>query len=390
MALMDTHVTFPQKLKFVTFGLMGLGVVGLVVGFMTDPSRTWANILFSNYYFLSLAIGAAFFFSLQYITQSGWSAMFRRVPEAVMQFIPFAALIMLILYFGLHDIYHWSHEDAVAHDKLLAHKAPFLNVPFFMIRILIYCIPWILLVRHLRKLSLQEDQLGGLTNFEKIEFWSKVFIFVLALTFSMASFDWIMSIDAHWYSTIYAFKNFAAAFYHGTALVAMIVIILHKKGYYKELNTSHLLDFSRYMFGLSIIWGYLYFSQFALIWFGNIPEETAYYAMRWDNGWLIFFVLNFVLNWFIPFIGLLPQKLDRNINFVFFITIVLLFGLFTDIFEQVMPLITTTPKIGIIEIGIFAGLAGLFIFVVIKALVKAPLIPKNHPYLDESIHHHIH
>lgn len=387
---MDTHVTFPQKLKFVTFGLMGLGVVGLGVGFMTDPSRTWANILFSNYYFLSLAIGAAFFFSLQYITQSGWSAMFRRVPEAVMQFIPFAALIMLILYFGLHDIYHWSHEDAVAHDKLLAHKAPFLNVPFFMIRILIYCIPWILLVRHLRKLSLQEDQLGGITNFEKIEFWSKVFIFVLALTFSMASFDWIMSIDAHWYSTIYAFKNFAAAFYHGTALVAMIVIILHKKGYYKDLNTSHLLDFSRYMFGLSIIWGYLYFSQFALIWFGNIPEETAYYAMRWDNGWLIFFVLNFVLNWFIPFIGLLPQKLDRNINFVFFITVVLLFGLFTDIFEQVMPLITTTPKIGIIEIGIFAGLAGLFIFVIIKALVKAPLIPKNHPYLDESIHHHIH
>lgn len=387
---MDTHVTFPQKLKFVTFGLMGLGVVGLVVGFMTDPSRTWANILFSNYYFLSLAIGAAFFFSLQYITQSGWSAMFRRVPEAVMQFIPFAALIMLTLYFGLHDIYHWSHEDAVAHDELLAHKAPFLNVPFFMIRILIYCIPWILLVRHLRKLSLQEDQLGGITNFEKIEFWSKVFIFVLALTFSMASFDWIMSIDAHWYSTIYAFKNFAAAFYHGTALVAMIVIILHKKGYYKDLNTSHLLDFSRYMFGLSIIWGYLYFSQFALIWFGNIPEETAYYAMRWDNGWLIFFVLNFVLNWFIPFIGLLPQKLDRSINFVFFITVVLLFGLFTDIFEQVMPLITTTPKIGIIEIGIFAGLAGLFIFVIIKALVKAPLIPKNHPYLDESIHHHIH
>lgn len=387
---MDTHVTFPQKLKFVTFGLMGLGVVGLAVGFLTDPARTWANLLFSNYYFLSLAIGAAFFFSLQYITQSGWSAMFRRVPEALMQYIPYAAVIMLILYFGLHDIYHWSHKDLVANDELLTHKAPFLNVPFFMIRIVIYCLPWVLLTRHLRKLSLQEDKLGGLTNFEKIEFWSKVFIFVLALTFSMASFDWIMSIDAHWYSTIYAFKNFAAAFYHGTALIALIVIILHKRGYYKDLNESHLLDFSRYMFGLSIIWGYLYFSQFALIWFGNIPEETAYYAHRWDNGWLIFFVLNFVLNWFIPFIGLLPQKLDKNINFVYFITIVLLVGLFTDVFEQVMPLITTTPKIGIIEIGIFAGLAGLFIFALMTALTKAPLIPKNHPYLDESIHHHIH
>lgn len=387
---MDTHVTFPQKLKFATFGLMGLGVVGLVVGFMTDPARTWANLLFSNYYFLSLSIGAAFFFSIQYITQSGWSAMFRRVPEALMQYIPYASIIMLILFFGLHDIYHWSHEDAVAHDELLAHKAPFLNVPFFMIRIVIYCLPWVLLTRHLRKLSLEEDKLGGLRSFEKIEFWSKVFIFVLALTFSMASFDWIMSIDAHWYSTIFAFKNFAAAFYHGTALIALIVIILHKKGYYKDLNESHLLDFSRYMFALSIIWGYLYFTQFALIWFGNIPEETAYYAARWDNGWLIFFVLNFLLNWLIPFIGLLPQKLDKNINFVYFITIVLLVGLFTDIFEQVMPIITTTPKIGIIEIGIFAGLAGLFIFALVTALTKAPLIPKNHPYLDESIHHHVH
>jgi len=387
---MDTKVIFSKKFNYITYGLMGLGVIGLAYGFLTDTHRTWANLLLNNYYFLSLAIGAAFFFSLQYITQSGWSAMFRRIPEALMSYIPYAAIIMVVMFFGLHDIYHWSHEDAVAHDELLLHKSPFLNVPFFIIRMVIFFAAWIILTRYLRKLSLQEDSLGGLAMFDKMEFWSKIFIFVLALTFSLASFDWIMSIDAHWYSTIFAFKNFAAAFYHGTSLIALIAIILHKKGYFKDMNEYHLLDFSRYMFGLSIIWGYLYFSQFALIWFGNIPEETIYYAKRWDNGWMIFFIANFVINWFIPFIGLLPQKLDKNINFVYFICILLLVGLYTDIFEQIMPDVTTRPQFGLIEIGVFAGVAGLFLFAFSKALAKAPLIAKNHPYLEESIHHHIH
>jgi hypothetical protein len=387
---MDTKVIFSKKFNYITYGLMGLGVIGLGYGFLTDTHRTWANLLMNNYYFLSLALGASFFFSLQYITQSGWSAMFRRVPEALMAYIPYAAIIMLVMFFGLHDIYHWSHPDLVANDELLAHKSPYLNIPFFMIRVVIFFAAWILLTRYLRKLSLQEDQIGGTAMFEKMEFWSKVFIFVLALSFSMASFDWIMSIDAHWFSTIFAFKNFAAAFYHGTSLVGLIVIVLHKKGYFKDLNEYHLLDFSRYMFGLSIIWGYLYFSQFALIWFGNIPEETIYYAKRWDNGWYIFFIANFAINWFIPFIGLLPQKLDKNINFVYFICILLLVGLYTDIYEQVMPDFIKSPSIGIIEIGVFAGLAGLFLFAFSKALAKAPIIAKNHPYLDESIHHHLH
>ncbi len=387
---MDTNVIFSKKFNYITYVLMGLGVVGLIYGFMTDTQRTWANLLMNNFYFISLTLGAAFFFSIQYITQSGWSAMFRRIPEAIMAYIPYAAVLMLVLFFGLHDLYHWANPDLVAHDELLMHKAPYQNVPFFMIRIVVFFAAWILLTRYLRKLSLKEDVLGGTAMFEKMEYWSKIFIFVLAITFSMASFDWIMSIDSHWFSTIFAFKSFAGAFYHGTSLIALIAIVLHKKGYYKDMNEYHLLDFSRYMFGLSIIWGYLYFTQFTLIWYGNIPEETVYFVKRWNNGWIAFFYANFAINWFIPFIGLLPQKLDKKINFVYFICILLLVGLYTDLFEQVMPDFTITPKFGIIEIGVFAGFAGLFLFAISKALAKAPLIPKNHPYLEESIHHHIH
>lgn len=386
---MDT-VKISKKFNLLAYGLMILGVAGLVYGFMTDPHRVWANILMSNYYFLALVIGAAFFFSLQYITQSGWSAMFRRVPEALMQYIPFAGIIMVLLVFGIADVYHWAEPHAAEHDALLAHKAPYLNVTFFMIRMVLFFAAWVLLTWYLRKLSLEEDKVGGMKYLDKMEFWSKVFIFVLAVTFSLASFDWIMSIEPHWVSTIFAFKNFASAFYHGAAIITLIVIILYKKGYFPAMNESHLLDFSRYMFGLSIIWGYLYFAQYTLIWFGNIPEETAYYNERWENGWRFFFFFNLAVNWLIPFIGLLPQKLDKNINFVMGITILLMVGFFTEIFEQIMPAITTTPHFGITEIGVFAGIAGLFIFVVGKALTKAPLIPKNHPYLDESIHHHLH
>ena len=387
---MDTNVTLSKKYSYIAFGMMGAGLIAIVYALFTESARGWANILMNNFYFLSLTIGATFFFCLQYITQSGWSAMFRRVPEAVMSYLPYAGIVMLLLFFGVQSIYHWAHHDATHHDALIAHKSPYLNVPFFFIRIIIVFAAWILLTRYLRKLSLEEDKIGGPHYLEKIEFWAKVLIFVLAITFSMGSFDWIMSLDVHWFSTIFAFKSFASAFYHGTALVALIVILLHQRGYFKELNESHLLDFSRYMFGLSIIWGYLYFAQFMLIWFANIPEETTYYVKRWDNGWLPFFIINLAINWLIPFIVLLPQKLDKDIRVVKYIAILLLAGMWLEQYELVMPDITKTPEFGIIEIGTLIGFAGLFMFVVGKALTKAPLIPNNHPYIEESLYHHVH
>jgi hypothetical protein len=387
---MDTNVTISKKYNYTAFGLIALGLLALAYGLFTNGSRTWANILLNNYYFISLTIGATFFFCLQYITQSGWSAMFRRVPEAIMNYIPYAGVLMLILFFGVQNIYHWAHHDAAINDALIAHKSPYLNVPFFFIRIIIIFAAWIFLSRYLRKLSLEEDRIGGIEYLEKIEFWSKVFIFVLAISFSIGAFDWIMSIEVHWFSTIFAFKAFASAFYHGTALIALIVILLHERGYFKELNESHLLDFSRYLFGLSIIWGYLYFAQFMLIWFSNLPEETIYYVKRWNNGWLIFFIINLVINWLIPFVVLLPQKLDKKIKVVKYMAILLLIGMWLEQYELIMPELTTTPQFGVIEIGGIIFSAGLFMFAIGRALAKAPLVPKNHPYIEESLYHHVH
>lgn len=387
---METKFNFSKRYQYIALGMAALGLIVIVISFFTAPERAWANLLLNNYMFLSIAIGASFFIAIQYITQSGWSAMFKRVAEALMAYIPYAGIIMLLIYFGMHSLYHWSHPEAVAADTLLQHKSPYLNVPFFFIRMILFFIAWMVMTRLIRKASLAEDENGGLHFFEKSELLSKIHIFILAVTFSLATFDWIMSIEPHWFSTIFSLKNFVAAFQHGSAMVALGVILLHQRGYFKELNKSHLLDFSRYIFMLSIIWGYFGFSQFMLIWYGNIPEETEYFFSRWHNGFKGIFYINYLINWFIPFMFLLPQVLNKNIKVVMAICLLLIVGQYIDLYEQIFPGVVHAPVFGLTEIGFFVGFAGLFLFIFGKTLAAAALVPEKHPYLEESVHHHVH
>ncbi|GAB1405703.1 membrane protein [Lentimicrobium sp.] len=388
---METKFNFTKKFQYIALGMAALGLIVIVISFFTDPARAWANLLLNNYMFLSIAIGASFFIAIQYITQSGWSAMFKRVGEALSAYIPYAGIVMLLVFFGMHALYHWSHySPGLGTDMLLEHKSPYLNVPFFFIRMVLFFIVWMVMIKLMRKASLAEDEQGGLYFFERSELLSKIYIFILALTFSLATFDWIMSIEPHWFSTIFSLKNFVAAFQHGSAMIALVVIILHQKGYFKDLNKSHLLDFSRYIFILSIIWGYFGFSQFMLIWYGNIPEETEYFYFRWHSGFKEIFYINFLINWFIPFVFLLPQVLNKNIKVVMTICILLIAGQYIDLYEQIFPGVVHAPVFGLPEIGFFVGFAGIFLFIFGKTLASAPLIPQNHPYLQESVQHHVH
>jgi len=391
---MKEQVTVSRNFKIVTLILIGIGLLSFILGLLSDSKTTWASYLIVNYYFLSLAMGGTFFFVIQVITQSGWSSAFKRVPEAMMSYIPFAAVFFLLLFLGMHDIYHWSHEDAVAADPLIEHKSAFLNIPFFFIRMVICFILWIVFTTILRKLSLKEDaadksDLNGIMSlFAKSELYSKILAFILALTFSLTAFDWIMSIDVHWYSTIFALKNLVAAFLHGVSILTLIVFILHKRGYFPFLNKYHMHDFARYIFMLSIVWGYFWFAQFMIIWYGNIPEETVYYSVRWQAGWKVLFFLEIILNWAIPFMVLLPVKASRNMTLIFIIIIFLIIGQYIDLFVQVIPGTTGVLKFSLIDAGMFLGYVGLFSLVVATALSKAKLIPHNHPYIEESTNHH--
>jgi hypothetical protein len=391
---MKEQVTIPTTFRIVTLTLISIGAISFLLGLFSDPQRVWANYLIVNYYFLSLAMGGAFFLVIQNISQSGWSSAFRRVPEAMMAYIPFAAGFFLLIYFGMHDLYHWSDKATVATDKLLQHKAAFLNIPFFYLRMIFYFGLWILFAYILRNFSLREDkadpadQAGILELFRKSELFSKIFIFILAFTFSLSAFDLIMSIDAHWSSTIFALKNMVAAFLHGVSVLTLIVFILYKRGYFPFLNKYHLHDFSRYIFIFSILWGYFWFAQFMIIWYGNLPEETIYYTMRWNPGWKVLFFLEIGLNWTIPFMVLLPVKTSRNMTVITTVIVFLIIGQYVDLFCQVIPGTTGVLKYGWMEAGLFLGFAGLFALVVATALSKARIIPPNHPYLEESTKHH--
>lgn len=387
----EKRFEFTRNFKYIALALAGIGVIAIVVAFIIDPERAWANILLNNYYFLCLAIGASFFLALQYITQSGWSAAFKRIPEALASFIPWLALFMLLMLIGMNSLYPWIQPEKEGFDDhalhLIHHKDPYLNVPFFIIRLVIFFGVWIVMTRLLRKYSLKEDLEGGVAWFEKSEFYSKIYIFTLALTFSLASFDWIMSLEPTWFSTIFALKNFVTAFYHGTSLIVLIIVIMHYYGYFPFISNAHWHDFSKYVFILSILWGYFWFSQYLLIWYANIPEETIYYFKRTQGTWEILFYVNLAINWALPFLALLSNYFARKKTVLGIITILILIGLYTDLFEQVMPGTVGDFRFGLIEIGMFAGYAGFFLYIFGKNLSSAGLIPRNHPYLEESLRH---
>jgi hypothetical protein len=385
---MKEDLSIPVIFRIIAGGLTLLGLGAFIYAFINEPQRAWSNYLLNNYIFFSIAMGGVFFFVIQYISQSGWSAGFKRVSEAMMSWLPFAAVFFLILYFGIHSLYHWSLEEVVATDKLVQHKTPYLNVPFFYIRIIIYFALWVLLTQILRRYSVKEDEVGGMKYFEKSELYSKVLIFVLAITFTLSAIDWIMSLEPHWYSTIFALKNMVSAFLHGVSIMVLIIFILNKKGYFPFLNKYHLHDFTRYIFMLAIIWGYFWFAQFMLIWYGNIPEETMYYYYRWKDGWKALFFAEIIINWGIPFLILLPVKASRNMAVISIVIVFLIIGQYIEQFLQIMPETMGNLKFGFIEIATYLGYAGLFSLVVITSLSRRKLIPSNHPYLEESLEHH--
>ncbi len=386
---MDTIFKPSKPLKLILALLVAVGLAAVIAGFLTDPARTWSNVLLNNMYFLTISIGAMLFYSIQYITGSSWSAMIQRVPLSLGAFVPPAMILMLFLYFGLGQIYEWAHPGITGTDKLIAHKAPFLNVPFYMVRIIIYFGLWIPLVLLLRQYALREDVEGGSTPYAKSKHFAKVFIFIAALFFSMASIDWIMTLDPHWYSTLFGFRAMVTSIYFGVAVIVLMLFILKKWGYFPNLGAAHRNDLARYLFRFSIVFGYLWFMQFLIIWYANIPELTVYYSPRLLGPFKYLFYAELFMNFAIPFVVLMSDDIGRKQPVLTGISVLLVVGLWVSLYVQIMPANFDKPVFGFIEAGMWLGYAGLFLFLAFTALGRTYLIPKNHPMLQNSIDHHL-
>jgi len=394
--------TFKSSTKKITMGLLLLGVLALVYAVLTDipGQRIWANVLVNSYFFLGISLCATLWMAIQYVAEAGWSSGFKRVPEAVSQFVPFGGIMLLIVLFGgshslgWHHIFHWMDPNIMDpnsdyYDSIIAGKQAYLNEPFFYGRALVYVLGWIGFTMMFRKASLKEDAEGGLTSFNRSIGIGAGFLVFYGITSSTASWDWMMSIDTHWFSTLFGWYNFATMFVSSIAMFTIIIVSLKRNGYLPDVSEEHLQDLGKFMFGFSIFWGYLWFSQFMLIWYANIPEEVTYYLDRWENYKAIWFAVP-ILNLAIPLLLLMDKSAKRSYNMLTIVGVIIVFGHWLDVFQMVMPgSVKADWGLGILEFGMFLGFLGAFLFVVHNALSKAPLVPKNHPYLEEAKHHHV-
>ncbi|MCC7430250.1 hypothetical protein IT568_05365 [bacterium] len=375
----------PKITRFVAI-VSALGLITFICGLFLAPERIWTNFLICFYYLTGLGVGAGILISIQYVSNAGWGTAIRRVPEAIMGTLPFAAVGGLVLIFGIHTLYEWSHETVLTNDFILREKSVWLNEPLFIGRMVGYFVIWILLSKFLVTNSIKQDKDGDV-KYTKKNVRNSVFFIILGIyTFCLASIDWIMSLHPHWYSTIFGWMNLASIFESSIAATVVVVVILRHIGYKHIFKTEHLHELGKLMMAFCFFWVYTWVSQHMLIWYSNIPEETSYYIFRHFGGWGSVSFMNLVLNWLVPFLMLLPKASKQNDKVMFQAAVILLIGHWVDLYIMVMPAhFGAEPVLGIWEIGTFAGMIFGFFWLVFKSLSKNNLIPIKDPYLVESL-----
>lgn len=358
--------------------------------------RLIISLWHSNLFFLGVSTVGTVFMAINYVAYAGWSVMVKRIAEALSAWVIPGGVIMLIVFvIGRHDIFHWTHEGIMDktspnYDAIIAGKSGFLNLPFYLIRTVVYLAIWAFFSWKLRQLSLQEDLIGGTQWFHKSINASALFLVLYAVSSSMSAWDWVMSVDTHWFSTMFGWYVFASWWVSGIAAIALTAIFLKQAGYLKALSSNHLHDLGKLMFGFSIFWTYVWFAQFMLIWYANLPEEAVYFNQRlggYEGRYTGMFFANIVINFVFPFLGLMTRDAKRQMIIMKLVAIAILCGHWSDFYLMLMPGTMRGENGFLIEIGVAAIFLGAFLILFTRRLASASLVPVNHPFLDESIHH---
>lgn len=366
-----------------------LGVGALLIGLKLAPQRTLAALLLGNTYFLMLAVTALVFIAIQNLVAAGWPVLFRRVPEAMTAYLPAGGLGLLVVLLGSHSLYHWAHHTAGVHDAILEAKAGYLNLPFWSLRALVILVLWWVFARAIVLNSRLQDIDGDVERTHRNKRLSAAFMLVFGVTFTLASIDWVMSLEPHWYSTMFPWYMFGGAFLHALAAVALTTVLLNRRGFFPKFNEHHRHDLGKYVFGFGVFWAYLWFCQFLLIWYANIPEETAYYALRSSPSWLTVQALSLAANFLVPSALLLRilSKKDDRVLLAACVSVCIGRGL--DLYVMIMPSVAgASARPHWVDVPVFLGLAGVFVLLFERAFSSAPAEPARDPYLVESLHHH--
>ncbi len=413
--------TFESKQKSVLIGFMILGLLclGLNFAFFDDSlhTRFWSNFLHNSVFFTGIAFISLFVLAAFTTAYAGWHTVLKRVWEAYSLFLIPGLVLIAVLIVGLwghfHHLYHWADAEAVAEDPIMSGKSGFLNKGWYTFGTLIIVGSWIFFATKIRSLSVQEDS-EGTSDFKlhrKIRLWSAIFLPIAGFTSAAMIWQWVMSVDAHWYSTMFAWYATCSWFVAAMALTILTIIYMKSKGYFTNVTPEHLHDLGKYMFAFSIAWTYLWFSQYMLIWYGNNGEETIYFRTRLDHYPVLFYG-NLIMNFLLPFLILMRNDTKRKYGTLVFVSILVFFGHWWDFFQMIKPGVLHTAQEamgghgaegahhatgfmmgftipGLLEIGIMLGFLAGFLYFAFSHMAKASLEPKNDPYLAESLHHHV-
>jgi len=341
---------------------MLIGLVALLVSLAVSPQKGWTSLLLGSYLIVCLGLAGIFIVALFYAVSADWGLPLRRVPEAMASVLPYGAIGLAITFAAYPSLYPWV-AGSVHGVEMTGFKRLWLSFPFFIGRAVVYVLTWLAFSRSIRRRSHRSNSVRT----------SIAFLVVFAFTFWLATTDWIMSLDPLWYSTIFAVYNFSGLFTSGLAMMILLVLWLRKGPLAESVRESQLEDLGKVLFGFCTFWMYIWFCQYMLIWYANIPEETAYYVSRMSRFWLPLFLGNVVLNWLAPFFLLLPNPAKRNPRVLRIAAILILAGRFVDLFLMVTPAVYgDKPMVGVLEVSVVIGAVSVFLWTFIRNMRSAP------------------
>jgi hypothetical protein len=392
VALRPEQVTIPpghswNRIPLIAAVLALLGAVACAILGAANPKQFFFSWLVSFLFFLSLALGALFFVLIQYAAQGGWGIVLRRIGETTFAMIPLMAVLFVPLLFGLHDLFEWSHADAAEHDALLRWKAPYLNVPFFLIRATLFFAIWSFIALLYYRGSRGQDATGDPAVSARLRRFAGPSIIVLALTQTFAAIDWIMSLTPHWYSTMFGVYFFAGSFLGFIALLSVVAVAMRRAGLLDTvINAEHLHDIGKFLFAFTSFWAYIGFSQFFLIWYANLPEETIWFKARLEGSWMPVSLLLMAGHFGVPFFYLMGRAVKRRGWTLALGGTWLLLMHFMDLYWQVMP--TLHPEglsPSVLDVAAFLTVGGCFVAAASWLMRRQALVPLRDPRLGESL-----
>ena len=384
---MRQAVLAPGALRL--FGWAGaLGTVTLAAGAAAGVERAWAGCLLASFGVLTMGLAGLVFIQTQYASGASWSVAFRRIPEAMTAAIPIGGAGLLALILLAPGPYPWSHGLEAHGGALAGFKIAWLQWTFLAARAVAFVLIWLAFAWAIVKHSRRQDADGDPAHTTRNIRLSIVGLIVFAVTFSLASFDWIMSLEPEWYSTIFGIYQFAGLFTSGLATIILLAVWLRRSPMRHVVTDEHLHDLGKLLFAFSTFWMYIWFSQYMLIWYANIPEETTYYLIRTRGAWEVLFVATMLVNWVVPFLALLRRSPKRRPELLAKVALVVILGRWLDLYVMIVPPFSGQPPFGLWEVAALLAMMGGGAWIAMRAVGQASLVPANDPRLAASLHYH--